>query len=153
MISPPPGQRLLNCIDKYLLNILLSLEYLLTILLSFVLYKLNILPAGFLLASAPSPTPLQRKLSRLSIWHWIPTAQKYLWPPNAYVGFLDGSDGKESACSAGDPGLIPGSGRAPGEGNGNPVQYSCLQNSMGRGDWWATIHGVTESWTQLSDLH
>ena len=52
-----------------------------------------------------------------------------------YKGFLGGSDGKESACNAGDPGLIPGSGRSPGEGNGNPLQYSCLENSVDRGAW------------------
>ena len=70
---------------------------------------------------------------------------------NSVMGFPDGSDGKESPCSAGDPGLLPGSGRFPGEGNGNPLQYSCLENSMDRGAWWATVHGVTKSWTQLSD--
>ena len=70
-----------------------------------------------------------------------------------FMGFLGGSDSKESACNAGDQGLVPGSGRSPGEGNGNPVQYSCLENSMGRGDWQATVHGVTESWTQLSDIY
>ena len=52
------------------------------------------------------------------------------------------SDGKESACNAGDPGLIPGSGTSPGEGNGTPLQYSGLENFMGRGAWWATIHGI-----------
>jgi len=67
------------------------------------------------------------------------------------VGFLDGSDGKESACSAEDKGLISGLGRCPGEGNGYPLQDSCLENSMERGAWWATIHGVAKSWTQLSD--
>ena len=61
-------------------------------------------------------------------------------------GFTCGSVGKESACSAGDPGLIPESGRFPGEGNGNPLQYSCLENPMDRGAWWATVHGVTKSW-------
>ena len=50
--------------------------------------------------------------------------------------------GKESACIAGDLGLIPGLGRSPGEGNGNPLQYSCLENPMDRGAWWATVHGV-----------
>ena len=58
-----------------------------------------------------------------------------------------GSDSKESACNAGDLGLIPGSGRFPGEGNGNPLQYSCLENPMDRGVWQATVHGVTKSWT------
>ena len=56
-----------------------------------------------------------------------------------------GSDGKESAFNLGDPGWIPGLGRSPGEGYGNPLQYSCLENSMDRGTWRATLHGVTES--------
>ena len=59
--------------------------------------------------------------------------------------------GKEFACSAGDPGSIPRSGRSPEEGNGNPFQYSCLVNPMDRGAWWAIVHSVTKSWTQLSD--
>ena len=57
-------------------------------------------------------------------------------------GFPGSSVGKESTYNAGDPGSIPGSGRCPGEGNGNPLQYSCLENSMDRGAWWATVHGV-----------
>ena len=65
----------------------------------------------------------------------------------AIMGFPDGSDGKESACSVGDPGLIPASGRSPGEGNGNPLQYYCLENCMDRRAWWVTVHGVTESQT------
>ena len=56
-----------------------------------------------------------------------------------YIGFPSGSDGKESACNAGDVGSIPGSGGFTGEGNGNPLQYSCLENSMDRGAWWATV--------------
>ena len=66
-------------------------------------------------------------------------------------GFLDGSVGKESTCNAGDPGLIPGWGRSPGEGNGNPFQYACLENPMDRGAWWAIVDGVTKSQTRLSD--
>ena len=54
-------------------------------------------------------------------------------------------DGKESACNGGEPGSIPGSGRSPGEENGNPLQYSCLENSMERGAWWSLVHGVAES--------
>ena len=68
------------------------------------------------------------------------------------VGLPGGSDGKESACSAGDPGSIPGSGRYAGEGNGNPLQYSCLENPLDRGAWQATVHGVAKSRTRLSDF-
>ena len=57
-----------------------------------------------------------------------------------------------SACNAGDLSSIPGLGRSPGEGNGNPLQYSCLENPMGRGAWWATVHGVAKSQTRLSDF-
>ena len=63
-----------------------------------------------------------------------------------------GSDGKESAYNVGDPGSVPGLGRFPGEGIGNPLQYSCLENPMDRGTWWATVRGVTKSWTRVSDL-
>ena len=65
-------------------------------------------------------------------------------------GFPGGSDNKETICNAGDLGLIPGSGISPGEGNGNPLQYSCLRNPMDRGACQATVHGVTESQTQLT---
>ena len=59
-----------------------------------------------------------------------------------------GSDSKESACNAGGPGSIPGSGRFPREGNGHPLQHSCLENPMDRGAWWTTVHGrVAKSWT------
>ena len=67
------------------------------------------------------------------------------------MNFPGGSDYKESAYNAGDQGSIPGSGRSPGEGNGNPLQYSCLENSMDRGAWGVTVHGVTKSQTQLRD--
>ena len=66
-------------------------------------------------------------------------------------GFPGGSDGKESACNVGDPGSIPGLERSPGEGNGFPLQYPCLENPMDRGAWQATVHGVAKSQTQLSD--
>ena len=67
------------------------------------------------------------------------------------MGFPGGSDGKDSACNAGDLGSIPGSGRYPGEGNGNALQYSGLENPMDRGAWRATVHGVGKGQTQLSD--
>ena len=63
------------------------------------------------------------------------------------MGFPGGSDDKKSACNAGELGSIPGSGRSPGEGTGNPLQYSYLENSMERGAWWATVRGVKKSRT------
>ena len=67
-------------------------------------------------------------------------------------GFPSSSVGKESACNAEDWGLIPGSGRSPGERNGNPLQYSCLENPMDGEAWWATVHGIAKCWTRLSDF-
>ena len=77
----------------------------------------------------------------------IPGSGRFPWrrdrlPTPVFLGFPGGSAGKESVCHAGNLGLIPGLGRSPGEGNGNPLQYSCLQNSMDRG----TIPGVAKSW-------
>ena len=69
------------------------------------------------------------------------------------VGFPGGSDDKASVCNARDPGLIPGLGRSPGKGNGNPPQYSCPENPMDRGAWQATVLGVTKSRTRLSYYH
>ena len=71
---------------------------------------------------------------------WFCTA--YLW--YQYKGLPYSSDGKESACKAGALRSIPWSGRFPGDGNGNPLQYSCLGNPMDRGAWWATVHGVAK---------
>ena len=65
-------------------------------------------------------------------------------------GFSGGAEVKASACNVGDLGLIPGSGRSPGKGNGNPLQYFCPENTMDRGAWWATVHGVTKSRTKPS---
>ena len=70
--------------------------------------------------------------------------------PPFSLGFPCGSASKESACNAGDLCLIPGLGGSSGEGNGNPLQYSCSENSMGRGAWKATVHWVAQSWTWLS---
>ena len=76
-----------------------------------------------------------------------------LWEIIDYLirGFPGGSDGKESACKAGDSGSIPGLERSPGERNGNPFQYSCLENSMDRGASQATVHGVAKSQTLMSN--
>ena len=72
-----------------------------------------------------------------------------VWQPTpVFLAFPSGSDGKENACNAGDlrdTGLIPGSGRSSGKGHGNLLQYSCLENSMDRRTWHATVHGVAES--------
>ena len=68
------------------------------------------------------------------------------------MGFPGGSEVKASACNAGDLGSIPGSGRSSGEGNGNPLQYSCLENPIDGGAWWAPVHGVTKSRTRLNDF-
>ena len=78
------------------------------------------------------------------------------WYRKTWVNFLakfpGGSDHKLSARNAGDMGSIPGLGRSPGEGNGNPLQYSCLENPMDRGAWWAIVHRVTKSRKRLSDF-
>ena len=72
---------------------------------------------------------------------------------SSILGLPRGLSSKGSACSGGDPGSVPGSGRSPGEGNSNPLHYSCLENPMNRGAWRATIHGVAESQTGPSDSH
>ena len=71
-----------------------------------------------------------------------------MWNP----GFPGGSDGKASVYNVGDLGLIPGSGRSPGEGNGNPLRYYCLDNPTDGGAWKATVHGIAKCWTQLSNF-
>ena len=70
-----------------------------------------------------------------------------------YWGFPGGSDSRESSCNTGDLGSVPGLGRSPGEGNSSPLQYSGLESPHGRKSWWATVHGITKSWTWLSDFH
>ena len=81
-----------------------------------------------------------------------PFIRKFLGICSSKRSFAGGSDGKASAYNAGDPGLIPGSGRSSGEGNGNPLQYSCLENPMDGEAWRATVHGVAKSQTQLSNF-
>ena len=72
--------------------------------------------------------------------------------PRQPRGFPGGSDGKEFACNAGDPGSIPGLGRSPGEGNSNPLQYSCLENPIDSGAWQTTVHGVAKSQIRLNNF-
>ena len=89
----------------------------------------------------------------LFITNWLNgmILSKILNDPSNLLGFPDGSDGEESASSAGDLGWIPGLGRSPEERNGNPLQYSCLENSTDRGAWQAAVHRVTKSETRLTD--
>ena len=84
----------------------------------------------------------------------LPVAPGVLCSWWGYFGwsFPGGSEVKVYACNAGDLGSIPGSGRSPGKGNGNPLQYSCLENLMDGGAWWAIVHGVAKSQTRLSDF-
>ena len=89
---------------------------------------------------APSPTKA------------VGTGDSQFCPKIGMLGFPGGSEGKASACNAGDPGSIPGLGRSAGEGNGNPLRYSCLENSEDGGAWWATVHGVAKTETRLSDF-
>ena len=90
-------------------------------------------------------------ISQLSLWglHWELTS---IWSHEG--GFAGSSVVRNPPANAEareDTGSIPGLGRSPGEGNGNPLQYSCLENPMKRGAWWATVHGVVKSWRRLSD--
>ena len=95
--------------------------------------------------------PMKMRKQPLSLF--LPTHFTIVsWGTSMFLrGFLYGSDGKESACKAGDEGSIPGSGRSPGEGIGNPLQYSCLKNSRDRGAWQAAAHGVIKRWIRLSN--
>ena len=81
-----------------------------------------------------------------------PYSHRDFFNNDSNVRLICSSEDKASACNAGDPCLIPGLGRTPGEGNGNPLQYSCLENPMDRGAWRATVHGVRKSRTRLSDF-
>ena len=84
-------------------------------------------------------------------WHFCNKAKSKYQIQLSKLNLPGGSDDKESVCNTGDPGSIPRLGRYPGEGNGNSLQYSCLENPVDRGAWWAKVHGVTKSRTQLSD--
>ena len=97
---------------------------------------------------------MAQRLKRLpTMWEtWVRSLGQEDWrrkwqPTPVFLGFPGGSEVKESAHNAGDLGSIPGSGRSPGEGNSNPLQYSCLESPMDEGAWWATVHGVAKSQT------
>ena len=110
-------------------------------------WPLPLFPNNFF--SAEAHFPFETKLSSLS---WSFTMDLFCTHPWIVLGFPGGSEVKASACNAGDPGPIPGSGRSPGEGNGNLLQYSCLENPMDGRAWWATVHGVAKSRTRLNDF-
>ena len=93
-------------------------------------------------------TELYYRIKKVNSVLWILPQLKNEWTHSR----SEGSEVKASACNVGDVGSIPRSGRSPGEGNGNPLQYSCLENPMDRGAWWATVHSVAKSRTQLSDF-
>ena len=89
--------------------------------------------------------------SQVNMWFLKILYKKFLFSSVLMTGLLWWLS-KEAACNAGDLGSIHGLGRSAGRGHGNPLQYSCLENPKDRGVWWATVHGVTKSWTQLSSL-
>ena len=93
---------------------------------------------------------LQETVKDREAWHARVHIVTKSW---TWLSFPGSSDGKEAACKAGDWGSISGWRRLPGERNGNPLQYSCLENFMDRGAWWAIVHGVSKSWTWLSDYY
>ena len=98
-------------------------------------------PRSGVLPSKDSPSPLFPLFTGVMPIFLLPTSPRVPW-------WLSG---KESVFNAGDMASIPGSGRFPGKGNGNPLQYSCLENPMNRGAWWAAVHRVAKSRTRLSD--
>ena len=106
----------------------------------------------FLFAGLDKHQPPCNSSCRIQIAPIITQNLQFLAWQNLTSGFPGGSDGKESACSVGDQDLIPGLGRFPGEGNGNPLQYSCLENPMDGGAWLAIAHGVAKIWTWLKWL-
>ena len=129
--------------------LLISVESVVTSPLSFlILFESSLFLLGLLWWLSSEGIGLQCKRPWFDSWVWkIPWTRDWL-PTPVFLGFPRGSAGKESACNAGDLGSIPGLGRSPGEGEGCPLQYSGLENSMD-----GIVHGVTKSWTQLSDFH
>ena len=95
--------------------------------------------------SIPRQGPAHTQRELLGEWGRLTVSVQSGDPSSVLLGFPGGSDGKESTCNAGDPGLIPGLGRSPGEGNGYPFQYSCLGIPMDREAWRATVQGIAES--------
>ena len=107
----------------------------------------SVISEGFLGCSAGKKSACNAGRPWFNFWiEKIPWRRNRL-PTTVFLGFPGGSDGKEYACSTRDLGSIPGLGRSPGGGHDNLLQYSCLENPMDRGTWWATVHGVAESET------
>ena len=102
---------------------------------------------------ASVPPPAEGRSSPTNTLIFPPSSSYRVLCGSIYsLAFPGGSDGKVSAYNVGDLGSIPESGRSPGEGNGSPLQYSCLENSIDGGAWLATVHGVAKNWTRLSDF-
>ena len=107
---------------------------------------------AFLMVQLSHPYVTTGKTMALTIWTLVGTVMSLIFNMlHRFIGFPGGSDGEESTCSAGDLGSIPGLGRSPGGGHGNPLQQSCLENPKDRGAWWATVHGIAKSQTRLSN--
>ena len=128
--------------------------YIITILGSFItsgqfshsVMSYSLQPHGLQHSRLPCPTPIPRTCSNSCPWsHKVSDRIEWLNNNRALKELLWWLSGKELSYQAGDIGLIPGSGRSLGEGNGNPLQYSCLGNAMDRGAWWAPVRGVAES--------
>ena len=126
-------------------------------ILSFLLHYISTIEIDLLCSKASKQhvhfwaSLVKRQLTSISICSSLPSSP-FSTVLTLRASLLGGSDGKESACNAGDSGSIPRLERSPREGNGNPLQYSCLESSLDRGAWWATAwHWVTKSWTRLRD--
>ena len=116
------------------------------------LYRLtDLIHIKYFLVAQLIKNHLQCRRPQFDSWAGKTSWRRNRLPTPVFMSFPGGSNGKESTCNAGDLGLIPGLGRSPGGGHGSPLHYSCLENSIDRGTWQATVHGVTASWTQLSD--
>ena len=111
--------------------------------------------SAFFVVQLSHPYMTIGKTIALTRWTFVGKVVSLLFNMLSRLLIPGGSDGKASAYDVGDPGSIPGSGRSPGEGNGNPLQYSCLENPMDGRAWWATVHGVAKSpdTTELLQFH
>ena len=92
-------------------------------------------------------TPPAKQETLVHFLGWENTLEKGQATPSGFLDFLGSSDGKESTRNVGVQGSVPGLGRSPGGGHGNPLQYSCLENLMDRRAWWAPVHEIAKSWT------